>query len=253
MGIMTTEQWENKQNNISNSVEVEPQIKERKLMKKVNVLQLESAPMGECNVAAYVGVDEDKNPITKQFKLVDKQLYIDKLDLGENEKLELMRILMKDNNFKEVSFYEDSGEIVKEIIVKKTSWKLGHPDNQPNEKIQGKYGIMITNTEGESEEVTLDIIDGVVHTEREDIANALRKLHFYDVSDGPTFVDSTKEDEVVTETIIVVDEELTKAEKEISEAFGKKAEETTDSHDVSLGEVFEAQDTGNESLGEIPL
>lgn len=248
---MTTEQWENKNANPENTLVADPQIKERKIMKKVNVLQLESAPMGTCNVAAYVGVDEDKNPITKQFTLIDKQLYIDKLDLGENEKLELMHILMKDNNFKEVSFYEDSGEIVKEIIVKKTSWKLGHPDNQPNEKIQGKYGIMITNSEGQSEEVTLDIIDGVIHTEREDIANALRRLHFYDVSDGPTLADSTKEDEVVTETTIVVDEELTKAEKEMSEAFGKLEGEAAEKAKV-FKDAFEA-DTGNESLGEIPL
>lgn len=209
MAVMTSQDWERKQNKEDTAPQecsYSPD-KERVIMKKINVLQFSSAPMGVSNVAAYVGRDEVGDPISVQFELIDKQLHIDNLVDSEGEplstatKLYLMDELMK-QGFTEVSYYEDSGEIIKEVPIINKTWKLGHPDNTPENKIAGNFGITVVNQHGQTEELVLELKDGAVTTDRPEVASVLYAFGFYDVGIGAEVDDLTKDSTPIQKEIM---------------------------------------------------
>lgn len=245
MGVMTTKDWENraKPKETPDIETTDSQIKERGTMKKINVLQMPSAPMGRANVSVFIGLNEDKTPKSVQFELVDKQLYLDKLLdsngdlLTEATKVALMGKLME-QGFEEVSYYEDSGEIVKEIPIVNKSWKLGHPDNTPTEKINGNFGIRVIDQNGEPEEINLEIKDGAITTDRPEVASALYALQFYDIDVGAEVEDLTKDPEPA-DTEVVVDEDYKTSDGGIGEGPNMTPEEA---------ELHDINDLSNEEL-----
>lgn len=113
------------------------------------------------------------------FDLVDR-VYEVPDELPVHEKMELQQLFVR-NGFIDVSQAKDDTEvqdIIKEPEVDKI-YVYGHPDNSPDGKVKGNTSIMLES----GEEVKLKINNGVVKTDRQEVAQALSVAGWYFVKE----------------------------------------------------------------------
>lgn len=133
------------------------------------------AKMGEANCGF---IDNGKE---YHFKLID-QIYEVPDDLPTHEKMWFQQLFVR-NGFIDVSRAKNEEE-VREIIQEPEIEKIyvyGHPDNSDDKKFTGNYAMYMPS----GEEIKLKVKNGVVKTDRKEVALALDANGWYFVKEIP--------------------------------------------------------------------
>lgn len=172
MGVLSTKDFEEKNKGVkSNDVDKpNPNLKKNKATIKPDTDTFEyfRAPMGKSTIG-FVYKGEEKH-----IDLIDKRYIVDKKVKGQarHDLIEMLKsagLVHVDSTttYKMVEKPED-----KDVI-----YKLGHPDNEPDNKKEGAYSIRFKD-----EDISMEIIDGVVEVKDKDLADELMKKGFYSLN-----------------------------------------------------------------------
>lgn len=122
-----------------------------------------AAPMGKSRIAFFHKGE------TIKLELKDKRYEIKEKD---PKKIKEMREMLLSNGFVDKSYVDKKP--VKEAPPKKYHYTFGHPDNAPDDPINGNYSLHV-----EDKEIKLEVVDGLVTTEDDKVAKALEENGFY--------------------------------------------------------------------------
>lgn len=122
-----------------------------------------AAPMGKSKIAFFHKGEQ------VQLELKDKRYEIKAKDPKEIEEQKKMLLA---NGFIDKSYVDKKP--VKKAPKKKYRYTFGHPDNAPDDFINGKYSLTVGG-----KDLTFEVVDGLVTTEDEAVAKALEENGFY--------------------------------------------------------------------------
>ena len=128
------------------------------------IYEFPSAPMGDCKVSFFHQGE------TVTLSLHDKRYEIREKD---ERKVKAWRDMLVAAGFVDKSYVEPGAQ-KKEKPKKKYRYTYGHPDNSPDEYVQGKVSITV-----DGKDHTFEVVDGLVETEDEAVAQALEDRGFY--------------------------------------------------------------------------
>lgn len=136
--------------------------------KLVKAVMWPSAPMGKCNVAYRYKGEEF------QVKLIDR-MYKLPANIGARAEREERKMFYA-AGFIDASYYEGKKPKPPEKPKTKTVFTLGHPDNKPNDPVEGNYAVR-----ADGQEFQFELVNGTVTTDNPAVAKVLTKSGFYEV------------------------------------------------------------------------
>lgn len=122
-----------------------------------------AAPMGKSKIAFFHKGEQ------VQLELKDKRYEIKSKD---PKKIDEQKKMLLANGFVDKSYVDKKP--AKKAPKKKYLYTFGHPDNAPDDFINGKYSLTVGG-----KDLTLEVVDGLVTTEDDEVAKALEKNGFY--------------------------------------------------------------------------